>query len=224
MNLCVSIGARGSNLSKAQVWEVLRELQVFHPSVTFEPMWITTKGDKDLNTSLRHMENSNFFTKEIDELQLAGLFRLSMHSAKDLPEPLPDGLTMVCLSKGLDPSDSLVQSATFTEKGKIATSSLRREKTVLKLYPEAQIVDIRGTIEQRLAHLERGEIEGLVVAECALIRLGLTSLCRTTLPGPVATHQGQLAVIAQSDDAEMKELFSCIDSRGARVDCTLCRA
>src|SRR5882724_12036788 len=105
MNLCdkVTVGARGSNLSKEQVWEVLRELQVFHPTATFEPVWITTKGDKDLKTSLRHMENSNFFTKEIDELQLAGHFRLSMHSAKDLPEPLAVGLSMVCLTKGLDP-------------------------------------------------------------------------------------------------------------------------
>lgn len=213
MNLCVRVGARGSNLSQKQVWEVLKELNKHEPHVTFDPVWIKTSGDKDQKTSLRFMENSNFFTKELDDLLLAGEIRLSMHSAKDLPKPLAEGLSMVALTHGLDPSDSLVMSPTFTGKGLIATSSLRREKTIRELYPEAQLVDIRGTIEQRLSYLERGEIEGLVVAECALIRLGLTHLPRVTLPKPYAEYQGQLAVLARSDDIEMSRLFACIDSR-----------
>lgn len=213
MNLCVKVGARGSTLSQRQVLEVLKELNEYAPSVSFDPVWIKTSGDKDQKTSLRFMENSNFFTKELDDLLLAGEIRLSMHSAKDLPHPLADGLSMIALTRGLDPSDSLVMSPTFTGKGKIATSSLRREKTILELYPEAQIVDIRGTIEQRLSYLERGDIEGLVVAECALIRLELTHLTRITLPKPYAEYQGQLAVLARSDDVEMKKLFACIDSR-----------
>lgn len=213
MNLCVRIGARGSNLSQKQVLEVLKELNEHLPKVTFDPVWIKTSGDKDQKTSLRFMENSNFFTKELDDLLLAGDIRLSLHSAKDLPKPLANGLSMVALTRGLDPSDSLVMSPTFTGKGLIATSSLRRERTILELYPEAQIQDIRGTIEQRLEYLERGDIEGLVVAECALIRLELTHLRRTRLPKPYAEYQGQLAVLARSDDVEMKELFACIDSR-----------
>ncbi len=213
MNLCVKVGARGSNLSQKQVWEVLKELNNFYPFITFDPVWVKTTGDKDLKTSLRHMENSNFFTKELDDLLLQGHFRISMHSAKDLPEPLVDGLCMVALTLGLDSSDSLVISPTFTGRGKIATSSLRREKTILELYPESQIVDIRGTIEQRISYLERGEIEGLVVAECALMRLGLTHLTRIKLDCPVAQNQGKLAVIARSDDQEMQKIFACIDSR-----------
>ncbi len=213
MNLCVKIGARGSHLSKKQVDEVLQELQHFHPDVTFSPLWVTTKGDKDHKTSLRELEKSNFFTKEIDEQQLQGVFSISIHSAKDLPDPLPAGLVVACITKGLDPADSLVMSPNFTGKKKIATSSIRREEIVKKLYPEAEIVDIRGTIEERLRHLEQGEIEGLVVAECALIRLGLTDLARITLDGPVAEGQGQLAVVARKEDKEMLELFSCIDSR-----------
>ncbi len=192
--------------------EVLKELNAFYPDVTFDPEWIKTSGDRDLKTSLRYMESSDFFTKEIDELLLTHKVRLGIHSAKDLPNPLPEGLSRICLTKGLDPSDSLVMAKNFTGKGKIATSSLRREEIVKSLYPHAEIVDIRGTIEQRLAYIERGEIEGLVVAECALIRLGLTSWHRMRLPGEVARHQGQLAVIARSDDAEMKQLFACIDS------------
>lgn len=213
MNLCVKVGARGSNLSQKQVWEVLNELKSFYPAVSFEPVWMQTSGDKDLKTSLKFLENSNFFTKELDDKLASGEIRLSIHSAKDLPDPLKQGLCIVALTQGLDPADSLVTAKNFTGTGKIATSSIRREKTILDLYPKAQIVDIRGTIEQRLSYLERQEIEGLVVAECALIRLGLTALPRIRLPEPYATYQGQLAVLARSDDVEMQHLFSCIDSR-----------
>lgn len=213
MNLCVKVGARASPLSQKQLWEALNELNAFYPDVSFDPVWMKTVGDHDRTTSLRHMENSNFFTKELDEMQLNGDFRISIHSAKDLPDPLAEGLTIVALTKGLDPSDSLVLGPTFTGKGKIATSSLRREKTITTLYPEATLVDIRGTIEERLSYIERGEIEGLVVAECALIRLGLTALKRLRLPEPYARFQGQLAVVAKEGDEEMKRLFAAIDSR-----------
>jgi len=212
MKLSVKVGARGSPLSKKQVEEVLLELQKVHPEVTFEPIWITTTGDADQKTSLRTMPKNDFFTKEIDEKQMQGDFRISIHSAKDLPEPLREGLTCVCVTKGLDPSDSLLISPTFSGKGKIATSSIRREMTIRELYPEAEIVDIRGNIHERIAQLEEGQIEGLVMAECALIRLGLTHSSRIALPGPYAEGQGQLAVIARSDDDEMKRLFSCMHS------------
>ncbi|MCE5293734.1 MAG: hydroxymethylbilane synthase [Chlamydiales bacterium] len=211
--LCIKVAARGSNLSQKQVWEVLDELKKFYPDATFDPLWVKTTGDKDLKTSLRDLESSNFFTKELDDLLLAGKVQVTMHSAKDLPSPLPPGLTLIALTSGLDSSDSLVISDTFTGTGLIATSSIRREKTIKQLYPEATLVDIRGTIEARLGYLERGEIEGLVVAECALIRLKLTHLKRIKLPEPYAEHQGQLAVLAQADDRSMQELFSCIDSR-----------
>lgn len=213
MNLSISVGARGSTLSQKQLWEVWDELRAYYPQITFTPVWVSTTGDKDLATSLRFMENSNFFTKEIDERQLAGDFRLSIHSAKDVTDPLCKGLMTVCLTTGKDPADSLVVGESFTGKGKIATSSLRREKAILEQFPEAEIVDIRGTIEQRLHQVESGLVEGLVVAECALIRLGLTHQTRIKLSGPVARFQGQLAVIAREGDEEMAELFSCIDSR-----------
>lgn len=212
MNLCVKVGARGSPLSKTQVQEILRELQTVHPEVRFESIWVTTTGDNDRTTSLRYMENSNFFTKEIDEKQLAGQFQISIHSAKDLPIPLAEGLEMVALTKGLDPSDSLVLVEGRRPK-KIATSSLRREEAIRKLYPDAEIVDIRGNIDERIAQMHAGNVDGLVVAECALIRLGLQSLYRVKLDAPVAKFQGQLAVISRAGDKEMANLFLCLDTR-----------
>ncbi len=212
MNLCVKVGARGSPLSKKQVEEVLQELQKYHPLVSFDPIWITTTGDLDRTSSLRNMPKNDFFTKEIDEKQLQGQFRISIHSAKDLPDPIREGLAVVAITKGLTAEDSLLVSPTFSGKGKIATSSIRRELTIQELYPEATTVDIRGNIHERIATLERGEIEGVVMAECALIRLGLTHLKRLKLPPPYAEGQGQLAIIAQEGDSEMKELFSCMHS------------
>src|SRR5690348_1871807 len=88
--------------------EVLQELLQFHPDVEFEPIWIVTTGDRDLKTSLRSLEKTDFFTKEIDALQLSGGCRISVHSAKDLPDPLPKGLVIAALTRGVDPSDSIV--------------------------------------------------------------------------------------------------------------------
>jgi hydroxymethylbilane synthase len=211
----LQIGARGSALSQKQAWEVLGELKKFHPEVDFIPFWIKTTGDADRTTSLRSLDKTNFFTKEIDEMQLAGHFRISIHSAKDLPEPLDPGLCVACLTKGQDPKDVLVLRKGHNTEGKtvVATSSLRREEEVKKILPHAEIVDIRGTIEERLAAIEQKTVDGVVIAKAALIRLGITPEYEIELSGPVALYQGQLAVVARRDDIEMKNLFSCLDVR-----------
>ena len=218
MNLLdVKIGARNSPLSKAQAEEVLQELLKHHPHVRFTPYWIKTHGDKNRTTSLRHLEKTDFFTKEIDEMQLRGDFRISIHSAKDLPDPLPKGLTVVALTKGVDSSDVIVINEELPKNPIIATSSIRREEEVLKRYPEAKIVDIRGTIHERLEELDAKKVDGVVMAKAALIRLGLAEKKHIPLDGPVAYLQGRLAVLARSDDKEMQSLFSCIDHRRAML-------
>jgi hydroxymethylbilane synthase len=214
----IKVGARGSPLSRAQLLEVFFELQAFHPEIALDPVWIETTGDKDLNTSLRTLEKSDFFTKEIDALQLSGGCRISIHSAKDLPDPLPQGLCLVALTKGVDPSDSLVlregeslESLPFGAK--VGTSSARREKNICALRSDFVCTDVRGTIHTRLALLDKGVIDALVMAEAALIRLNLTHLNRVSLPGERAELQGQLAVVACEGDEEMLHLFQCIDVR-----------
>lgn len=213
----VLVGARGSTLSQIQVEEVYQELHRFLPTIEFTPIWVTTTGDKEITTSLRPLDRTDFFTKEIDELQLKNLCRIAVHSAKDLPVPLRKGLAVAALTKGLDPSDSLILREGETleslmPRARIATSSLRREKNILSLRHDLVCVDIRGTIEMRLAAVDEKKVDGLVVAECALIRLGIKRF-RRPLPGEVAALQGQLAVIAREDDEEMIELLQCIDAR-----------
>lgn len=197
----ILVAARDSPLSKAQVEEVFQQFKI-----DYSPIFVKTRGDLDKTTSLRNMEKTNFFTKEIDDLVLQKKCDIAVHSAKDLPEPLPKGLVIVALTKGVDSRDALVFRDECPKNGIIATSSLRREEAVKKL-GDFQFIDIRGTIEERLKKLFSKEVDGVVIAEAALIRLKLTHLKRIYLAGEVSAMQGRLAVVAREDDVEMMKLF-----------------
>lgn len=218
MQKTITVGSRTSPLARAQVNEVLAELQQFHPNVQFDVIHTPTKGDLDQTTSLRTLGKTDFFTKEIDDWVLQKHCRIGIHSAKDLPDPIPAGLQIICLTEGQDSSDSLVLRPgetiyTLPTQARIATSSPRREECVKQLRSDLSFIDLRGTVDQRLNKLHIGEADGIVVAEAALIRLGLTHLNRIRLPGDTVEGQGQLAVLARQDDKEMADLFSCLDVR-----------
>ncbi len=209
--LDITVGARGSLLSKAQVEEVYQEIHRFFPEIKFHPIWITTKGDQDKTTSLKTLERTNFFTDEIDRRQAAGEFRISVHSAKDLPQPLHPDLEVVALTKGVDPSDSLVVKELPLRAGaRIGTSSERREVFLKNWRNDLEFVDVRGTIDERLRFLDRGVMDGVVIAEAALIRLKLTDRPRIHLPCEPAAMQGRLAIVARKNDAEMKRVFQAL--------------
>ena len=206
------VGARASPLSQAQIQEVQREIDF-----KLEAILVESRGDKDLKTSLRDLPKDDFFTREIDEMLLQGKCRIAIHSAKDLPEILPKGLMMIALTRGVDPTDVLVlregvQIESLSSGARIATSSERRETAVRQLRSDLTFVDIRGTIGRRLAQLEI-EVDGVVVAEAALIRLGLTHLNRVVLPGETTPLQGQLAILAREGDKEAQSLFAPLDTR-----------
>lgn len=214
--ITLEVAARSSPLSKAQVTEIYNALQYHHADIHFQIHYMSTIGDRDQTTSLRILERCDFFTRDIDQWVLEKRGRVGIHSAKDLPFPLAQGLIRFCLTKGIDPSDSLVLRSNETleslAKGaKIATSSLRREEMVKQLRNDLSFFDLRGTIDQRLAKLTTGEADGVVVAEAALIRLGLTHLNRIRLPGTTTEGQGQLAVVGREDDPEVRALFTCLD-------------
>lgn len=216
--MIIEVGARSSPLSQAQVKEVLDELKKFFPHVEFKNFFVSTQGDNDQKTSLRILDKTNFFTKEIDDLVLEGTCRIGIHSAKDLPEPIPNGLQIAALTKGLDSADVCVLRMgdsfdTLPPGSIIATSSDRRESIIKSLRPDFKVCDLRGTIHQRLAKLETGEADGIVVAEAALIRLGLTHLNKIRLPGETALYQGKLAIVTRLNDHEMLRIFACLDSR-----------
>ena len=218
----LKIGARSSPLSRAQADEILLEMRPFAPDLSFEMVWTLTAGDKDKTTSLRSLGKSDFFTRELDEMLLQGKIEAAIHSAKDLPEPLPPGLQIAALTRGVDPRDALVLRAgesleSLLNGAVIATSSERREEAVSALRQGLRFSDLRGTIAERLAKLEKGEADGVVVAEAALIRLKLTHLNRVYLPGPTVSLQGKLAIVIRSGDARLAELFRPIDDPLSRT-------
>ncbi len=210
----IVVGARSSALSQIQVQEIYLLLQNYHPDVVFVKKWFQTQGDLDLQTSLTSLEKTDFFTKEIDDAVLQGLCQVGIHSAKDLADPLPQGLRVVAYTQSIDPSDVLVlrEGETLDQlpfQAKIGTSSLRRERNICALRQDLICRDIRGTIEKRLALLDEGVCDGLVVAKAALIRLGIA---RNTLPldGEIAPMQGRLAVVAKTSDMDMQKIFLCL--------------
>lgn len=211
----IGVGARPSELSRVQLSEVWQELRLHHPYVVFIPSWTSTTGDLDRSTPLSQVNQSDFFTREIDQQLLRGDVRVAIHSAKDLPCPLPEGLYIVALTKGVDSRDALVMPhgktlATLRSSAKIGCSSKRRESVIKNLRMDFVPTDIRGTILERLQQMEDQKIDALLMAVAAIIRLRLLVnhliLEHDTEPG-----QGRLAVIARKDDLEMEQLFSCIN-------------
>ncbi len=214
----IMVAGRKSPLSQAQVEEVIVEISKHVPNIHFEKIFLETRGDRDLKTSLRSLGKTDFFTKEIDEFLIKRNCRIAVHSAKDLPEPIDSNLKIIALTKGVDSSDSLVLRAGMSleslKKGAvIGVSSEKREAALKKLNKEMVFKDIRGTIQSRLNQLESLLFDGVVIAEAALIRLKLTHLNRIRLEGETTEFQGRLAIIAMKDDEEMKNLFSCIDAK-----------
>ncbi len=196
----IKTGARSSPLSIAQFEEVAKELK----GHKLLPVWTSSPGDRDKTRTLRTLDKTDFFTRDLDELLLKGEIRIAIHSAKDLPDPMPKGLAVIAITKGLDPRDSLVLRGKLEPGMKIATSSIRREEAVKKLCDGLTFIDLRGTIEERL---KTKDVDGVVIAEAALIRLKLGALNRMILDSPTHPMQGKLAIVARVDDLQMQEVF-----------------
>lgn len=223
----LSLISRGSNLARAQVQELQNMIGYFYPQVKFEAEFVESRGDRDKVTSLRGLEKTDFFTDTLDTALLQGKAQVALHSAKDLPDPLPNGLVIAAITPCIDPRDALVfakttnfDSASLSSQSfKVATSSKRREEAVREAIPHAVFCDLRGTIEERLKVIETGAADAVVLAEAALIRLGLTHLPRLYLSGKTTHGQGSLAIVVREDQPKLIEFFSILDIRQNRPKC-----
>ena len=192
----IRIATRQSPLALLQVEELVREAGI----TDYELVKLTSYGDKHKEQSL--MDGGlapDFFTRELDEALLSGKADIAVHSAKDLPYPLTDGIEVIALTEGKDKTDSLVARdgltlASLPQGSRVGTSSAQRKEELLRVRPDIEVVPIRGTIEERIAQVDSGTVDALIVATCALERLGL--LYRATERLPFKTHplQGNLAV------------------------------
>jgi hydroxymethylbilane synthase len=176
---------------------------------------IETRGDKDKLTSLLGREMGDFFTREIEEALVVGDIDIAVHSAKDLEEIMPEGLMIAALTRSISPFECLVSNAGHSLKSlpsgsRVATSSRRRKDAILRVRPDLIVTDVRGDIDERLAKLDNGDFDSLVVAHAALIRLGYEKRIREMIPSEIMEPhplQGRLAVQIRRDRADLFEIF-----------------
>ncbi|HEX6980663.1 MAG TPA: hydroxymethylbilane synthase [Alphaproteobacteria bacterium] len=227
----VRIGTRGSPLALAQAEEVKRRLGTAWPdlgdpdAIILVP--IKTTGDRIQDRTLATAGGKGLFTKEIEEALFAGTIDIAVHSMKDMPTRLPDGLVIPCLLPREDPRDVLIGGTArriidLPAGAVMGTSSLRRQAQLLALRPDLRIVNLRGNVETRLRKIAAGEADGTLLALAGLKRLGLQDRAVAVLePAEMlpAAAQGAIGVECRADDDEMlRRLAPLHDQRtGAAV-------
>lgn len=170
------IGTRGSKLALWQA-EYIRDLVEEHTGLPVEIKIIKTTGDKILDVPLAKVGGKGLFTKEIEVELDAGIVDLAVHSMKDVPTEMPEGLAICMMPPRVDPRDAIVSGAGYDldslpEGARMGTSSLRRRSQVLALRPDLEIVDVRGNLDTRMRKAETGELDAVILASAGITRLG----------------------------------------------------
>lgn len=218
MNKKIRVIARGSRLSRLQVEEVFKNF----PELAYEIKYLESYGDKNQQISLLNGEApADIFTRELDDAIRQGDADIAIHSAKDLPYPLPEDIEVIALFPAFDTTDSLVSRdhkklAELPAGSIIGTSSPLRKKGLNELRPDLTIKGIRGCIEERVQQVKDGKYDAAIVATCALKRLGMEDKIAEVLPFPTHPLQGFLAITAKKGSA-LKQAFaskSILDKQG----------
>lgn len=216
----IIVGSRRSKLALTQTNWVIDQLKKAGMPFEFEVKEIVTKGDVILNVTLSKVGGKGLFVKEIEQAMLDKEIDIAVHSMKDMPAELPEGLEIGCTPKRVDPRDALISEKYSSLRelpngAVVGTSSLRRAAQLLNRRPDLTMKSIRGNIDTRLEKLRSGEFDAIILAAAGLERMGWSSdvvteyldidLC---LP---AVGQGSLAIECRSEDSEVKELLSTLN-------------
>jgi hydroxymethylbilane synthase len=180
------IATRRSRLALWQAEHIKERLEALHAGLTVELLPLSTKGDELLDRRLEQVGGKGLFVKELENAMAQERADLAVHSMKDVPVDLPDGFTLVAITEREDPRDALVSQryaslAELPPGAILGTSSLRRSSQIAERYPSLEIRMLRGNVETRLAKLDRGEYDAIVLAVAGLVRLGLASRIRSRL-------------------------------------------
>lgn len=203
------IGTRGSALALWQAGWVKSRLEALRPGLTAEIVVIKTTGDKILDVPLARIGGKGLFLKEIEEALLAGSIDLAVHSLKDVPAEIPEGLLLAAIPPREDPRDAFISRTAATLQAlprgaRVGTSSLRRQAQILHLRPDLQVIPLRGNVETRLRKLDEGVYDAVILAAAGLHRMGwprrITAYCPPAEILP-AIGQGALGMEARKDDA-----------------------
>ena len=221
MHSPVRIASRSSPLALAQVEEVIRDLKALGRALDIKILKFETAGDKDKKTPLTESRD-DFFTDSIDRALLEGRADIAVHSAKDLPQNLHEGLKIFALTRALDARDAWVGRVHWKDlplHALVGTSSALRQQQVLTMRPDVTIVNIRGSINERIQLVKDSKVDGIVVALCALKRLKLEAEIKDIFPWEGTPLQGRLAVVGRRHDHALENLFSVLDARPTFLHC-----
>ncbi|MCF8308766.1 MAG: hydroxymethylbilane synthase [Bacteroidales bacterium] len=214
-NRPIRIGTRGSQLALYQAEKVKEAIDARFPDIKSELVVIKSKGDKILDVSLSKIGDKGLFTKELEQAMFDDKVDLAVHSLKDLPTHLPQGLKLGGVLKRGEVRDALVSTkkmklADLTPNLTIATSSLRRKAQLLNINPDFNIVDIRGNVNTRLRKMEEEHCDVILMAAAGLQRIGLDRYISEVIdPKQIipAVSQGTIAMEIRSDDSEMESVI-----------------
>jgi hydroxymethylbilane synthase len=218
----IRIGSRKSQLALVQTHWVQEQLQKHFPDRTFEVQTMSTQGDKILDVALAKIGDKGLFTKELEVGMLQHEIDLAVHSLKDLPTQLPEGLVLGVVTEREDPADGVVfhakhqdqQIDTLPPGAVVGTSSLRRLAQLRHHFPHLTFKDIRGNLNTRLQKLDAGEYDAIILAVAGLRRLGMSDRIHQILPAEVSLHavgQGALGIECRADDTEVLSLLKAIE-------------
>ena len=215
----IVIGTRSSKLALWQAGFVAECLKEEYPGLEVEMKLMTTKGDKILDAPLAKIGGKGLFTKELEQEMLEGGIDLAVHSLKDMPTEVPEGLVIAAITKRADPGDAVVSLKyghfeDLPQGAKVGTSSLRRKAQLLHARPDLNIQDLRGNVNTRLRKLEEENFDAIVLAVAGLTRLGFKDRIAEVMPREImlpAVGQGALAIEARGDDAEILETISFLN-------------
>lgn len=220
MNRTIVVGTRQSQLALTQTNQVISDLKLLCQkhglAFDFEIKKIITKGDRILDVTLSKVGGKGLFVKEIEQAMLDGEIDFAVHSMKDMPSMLPEGLTTGAVPRREDPRDVLISATGLSldelpEGAVVGTSSLRRSSQLLSYRPDLNIQSIRGNIDTRIRKLETEGFDAIVLASAGLNRMGWGHKASSYLPVELclpAVGQGALGIECREDDAEVRQLLA----------------
>ena len=220
----IRIATRKSALALWQAEFVKAKLEAFHPDVSVELVPMSTKGDRILDTPLAKVGGKGLFVKELETAMLEDRADIAVHSMKDVPVDFPEGLVLHTICEREDPRDAFVSNQfnclnDLPQNSVVGTSSLRRQCQLRELRPDLQIKDLRGNVNTRLAKLDNGEYDAIILAAAGLIRLEMPERISEYIEPEVslpANGQGAVGIECRDNDSVVKGLLDALEHTTTR--------
>lgn len=223
----LTIGTRGSDLALWQTNFIAKKIKRYFPQIEIEIKTIKTKGDKILDKALDKINDKGLFTKELELSILSGEIDFAVHSLKDLPTSLPNGLKLAAVSERYSPEDVIIAKKKnlsikrFSKKAIIATGSLRRKAQLLYIRKDLKIVDLRGNINTRIKKFLESDWEAMILARAGVERLDLDEYISSIIDVKEivpAVGQGALAIETKIDSSELQPILKKINHEQTEIE------